>query len=220
MDFKIVLEDIVLNALVGAGVGSGIAFMFYKVFTRKYENLLNFANELAEKMENSGELENKQKESGNNLSSNSDNLEEKDEIDEINEEIRQLRKQIITTKDPRIYNFLLQKIKYLENRKKAIIRNAQYGLPSQSKANLNLDLSQIDMSKLPNVDQLSDEELLALAKQFEPLIPKQFRQYARNPMLIRMFVKYILPALKPKQEEKQEQKQEQTPKQIQGYTVV
>jgi len=215
-----VIEDLVLNAIIGAGVGSGIAFLFYKVFTKKYENLLSFANELASKMENSNELENKQKESGNNLSSNSDNLEEKDEIDEINEEIRQLRKQIIVTKDPRIYNFLLQKIKYLENRKKAIIRNAQYGLPSRNQASMNLDLSNIDISKLPNVDQLSDEELLALAKQFEPLIPKQFRQYARNPMLIRMFVKYILPALKPKQEEQKQEQKEQTPKQIQGYTVV
>ena len=214
------IEDLVLNAIIGAGVGSGIAFLFYKVFTKKYENLLSFANELASKMENSNELENKQKESGNNLSSNSDNLEEKDEIDEINEEIRQLRKQIIVTKDPRIYNFLLQKIKYLENRKKAIIRNAQYGLPSRNQASMNLDLSNIDISKLPNVDQLSDEELLALAKQFEPLIPKQFRQYARNPMLIRMFVKYILPALKPKQEEQKQEQKEQTPKQIQGYTVV
>jgi len=215
VDFKIVLEDIVLNALVGAGVGSGIAFLFYKVFTRKYENLLNFANSLAEKLDSKEEIDENEKDSrGNN-----EEFTEKDEIEEIDEEIRQLRKQIIAVKDPRVYNFLRQKIKYLEGRKKAIIRNAQYGLPSQSKANLNLDLSQIDMSKLPNVDQLSDEELLALAKQFEPLIPKQFRQYARNPMLIRMFVKYILPALKPKQEEKQEQKQEQ-PKQIQGYTVV
>ena len=216
MDFKIVIEDIVLNALVGAGVGSGIAFMFYKVFTKKYENLLNFANSLAEKLDSKEEIDENEKDSrGNN-----EEFTEKDEIEEIDEEIRQLRKQIIAVKDPRVYNFLRQKIKYLEGRKKAIIRNAQYGLPSQSKANLNLDLSQIDMSKLPNVDQLSDEELLALAKQFEPLIPKQFRQYARNPMLIRMFVKYILPTLKPKQEEKQEQKQEQTPKQIQGYTVV
>jgi len=211
-----VIEDLVLNALVGAGVGSGIAFLFYKVFTRKYENLLNFANSLAEKLDSKEEIDENEK----NSRDNNEEFTEKDEIEEIDEEIRQLRKQIIAVKDPRVYNFLRQKIKYLEGRKKAIIRNAQYGLPSQSKANLNLDLSNVDMSKLPNVDQLSDEELLALAKQFEPLIPKQFRQYARNPMLIRMFVKYILPALKPKQEEqKQEQKQEQ-PKQIQGYTVV
>jgi len=155
-----------------------------------------------------------------NSRDNNEEFTEKDEIEEIDEEIRQLRKQIIAVKDPRVYNFLRQKIKYLEGRKKAIIRNAQYGLPSQSKANLNLDLSNVDMSKLPNVDQLSDEELLALAKQFEPLIPKQFRQYARNPMLIRMFVKYILPALKPKQEEQKQEQKEQTPKQIQGYTVV
>ena len=210
------IEDTILNALVGAGVGSGIAFMFYKIFTKRYENLLNFANSLAEKLDSKEEIDENEK----NSRDNNEEFTEKDEIEEIDEEIRQLRKQIIAVKDPRVYNFLRQKIKYLEGRKKAIIRNAQYGLPSQSKANLNLDLSQIDMSKLPNVDQLSDEELLALAKQFEPLIPKQFRQYARNPMLIRMFVKYILPALKPKQEEKQEQKQEQTPKQIQGYTVV
>jgi hypothetical protein len=218
--------EYILNALVGAGIGSVIAVLFYKIFFRKYVKLLNFANELAEKMENSGELENKQKESGNNLSSNFDNLEEKDEIDEINEEIRQLRKQIITTKDPRIYNFLLQKIKYLENRKKAIIRNAQYGLPSRNQTSMqNIDLSQIDISKLPNVDQLSDEELLALAKQFEPLIPRQFKQYARNPMLIRMFIKYILPALAPKNQEQKGPEQIQGPeqkgsKQIKGYTVV
>jgi len=215
-----VIEDTILNALVGAGVGSGIAFLFYKVFTKRYEHLLNMANNLAEKMENSGESVENSKELVENQGGTDEELAEKDEIDEINEEIRTLRKQILNVKDPRMYGFLLQKIKYLENRKKAIMRNMQYGPPSRNQANMNLDLSSIDMSKLPNVDQLSDEELLALAKQFEPLIPKQFRQYARNPMLIRMFVKYILPALKPKQEEKQEQKQEQTPKQIQGYTVV
>jgi len=218
-----VIEDLVLNALVGAGVGSGIAFLFYKVFTKKYENLLSFANELASKMENDNNMSNTSQINDNKISSelqeNDNTLSEKSEIDEIDEEIRQLRKQIITTKDPRIYNFIRDKIKYLENRKRGILKTMQYGPPSRNQASMNLDLSQIDMSKLPNVDQLSDEELLALAKQFEPLIPKQFRQYARNPMLIRMFVKYILPALKPK-EQKEEQKQQEQPKQIQGYTVV
>jgi len=214
-----VIEDTILNAIIGAGVGSGIAFLFYRFFTKKYEHLLNMANNLAEKMENSGESVENSKELVENQSGTDEELAEKDEIDEINEEIRTLRKQILNVKDPRMYGFLLQKIKYLENRKKAIMRNMQYGLPSRNQANLNVDFSQIDMSKLPNVDQLSDEELLTLAKQFEPLIPKQFRQYARNPMLIRMFAKYILPALKPNQEQKQEQKQEQ-PKQVQGYTVV
>jgi uncharacterized protein YdcH (DUF465 family) len=214
--------EYILNVLVGAGIGSGIAILFYKIFTKKYEKLLNFANEMIEKMQNDNNMSNELQRIADESQENDNNMYEKSEIEEIDEEIRQLRKQIITVKDPRMYNFLREKIKYLEHRKRGILKTMQYGLPSRYGGNIpNIDLSQIDMSKLPNPDQLSDEELLALAKQFEPLIPRQFRQYARNPMLIRMFIKYILPTLKP-QEKQEEQKQEQIPRQQikEGYTVV
>jgi len=205
---------------MGLASGSVIAFLFYKIFTRKYEKLLNFANSLAEKLENSKELAEKSKESTEEIE---EELAGEDEIAEINNEIRQLRKQIITTKDPRMYQFLLQKIKYLENRKKAILRNMQYGLPSKaSQEQLQVDLSQINWGELlNNIDKLSDNELLALVNQFKKYIPKQFRSYANNPLLVRMFLKHIAPLLLPKEQKPQEKKEEQNPKeQIEGYTIV
>jgi septal ring factor EnvC (AmiA/AmiB activator) len=202
---------------LGMGLASGslIAFIFYKIFIKKYEKLLNFANEIVEKIENSKELAEKSKESTEEIEGE---IAGEDEIAEINNEIRQLRKQIITTKDPRMYQFLLQKIKYLENRKKAIMRNMMYGLPSPkaSQEQLQIDLSQINWAELlQNVDKLSDNELLALVNQFKKYIPKQFRAYVNNPLLVRMFLKHIAPLLIPKKEE--QKPQELTPE---GYKVV
>jgi hypothetical protein len=209
-----------ISLAMGLASGSLIAFLFYKFFTKRYEKLLNFANSLIEKMENSKELEESSKEIEEKERSDIEEFSEKDEIEEIQDEIRTLRKQLIQTKDPRMYNFLLQKIKYLENRKKAIMRNLQYGLPSRT-PEPNIDISQINWQEiLNNVDKMPDEALMQLVNQFKKYIPKQFRQYANNPLLVRMFLKHIAPLLIPKQEQKQEQKPSEQIIKKEDYTVV
>jgi septal ring factor EnvC (AmiA/AmiB activator) len=201
---------------MGLASGSAIAFLFYKIFTKKYEKLLNFANEMIEELESSKEIT---KEKEEITEKEEGNIKEMDEIDEINQEIRELRKQLIHTKDPRMYQFLIQKIKYLEGRKKGLMRMMQYGLPSRtSQEQLQIDISQINWEELlKNVDKLPDNELMALVNQFKSYIPKQFRQYANNPLLVRMFLKHIAPLLIPKPQKEELKPQE--PKK-EDYTVV
>jgi hypothetical protein len=192
---------------LGMGIASGslIAFLFYKIFTRKYEKLLNFANEMAENYE----AMTKQQQSDDNamtkrLQSDYKAIteQEQSELDELNQEIRELRKQLISTKEPRMYNFIKQKIAYLERRKAYMLSELWQYRGKQREAGIPLDFSQVNWQELlANVDKLPDEQLMALVNQFKRYIPKQFRAYANNPLLVRMFLKHIAPLLIPKQEQ-------------------
>jgi len=220
------LEQI-LNVLMGTASGATIAFVFYQFFTRKYKKLLDFANDLASKLEkiqqnpipNPVPVQNsvpnpvpnpvpKEEDEKNDDDDDDDDEEEDsetDEIDEINKEIRALRKQIVATRDPRMYNFLREKIRYLENRKKALM--SLY--PSQKREILSVlpDLSNIN---LEDIDKLSDEQLMALAQPFMKYIPRQFRSFV-NPATVRLFVKNVLPNIIKSDQQQQTQQQQQQP---------
>jgi len=218
----------IISVLMGTASGATIAFIFYQFLTRKYKKLLDFANDLASKFEkiqqtpvpnsvpnpipvqNPAPKEEEDEKNDDDDDDDDDEEEDKDsetdEIDEINKEIRALRKQIVATRDPRMYNFLREKIRYLENRKKALM--ALY--PSQKREILSVlpDLSNINLEE---IDKLSDEQLMALAQPFMKYIPRQFRSFV-NPATVRLFVKNVLPnIIKSGQQTQQTQQQQPQP---------
>jgi hypothetical protein len=192
-----------ISLAMGLTSGSAIAFIFYKIFTKKYEKLLNFANSLVEKMENTEEIREEYDKNTEKIQEGISS--ENPEIKEIDREIAELRRQIVATKDPRMFNFLKQKIRYLESRKRYIESGLWRYSGKGETSPLEMDLSQINWQELlANVDKLPDEQLIALVSQFKRYIPKQFRAYANNPLLVRMFLKHIAPLLIPKEQQPQQ----------------
>ena len=175
------MELLLIGIGIGAAASTTIIFLFFKYYLRKITNnlqkLASIDNDLA---------------LSDRVSDRETTDQQLDEIEEINNEIKQIRKQIITVRDPRMFNFLKEKIRYLENRKRGLLTGFKNFSNSSAAEISNLPVNPEELLK--NVDNYSDEMLMQIAKPFLKYIPRPWRGFV-NPTTVRLFIKSILPNL-------------------------